>query len=411
MMKRIAISLAALMALGAGGVGAYRRLTASSKVSGPTAQVRKGEFPVVIRCRGELKARRTLQIAAPLNVPELRIVWLAASGAMVKEGDPIIRFDPSSLKQQLREKEAALKQAEAALSQAKAESGIAADQDQRDLKESRYQVERAQLEVSKQEIVSRLQGEESRIDLKVAEGKMSVQDAKTGLNEASNAAKVATLDRQRQKALDEVELTNARIQKMEMRAPITGMVLYLPNFAQGWMNAKPFKVGDQVWPGAVIAELPDLKTLEMEAKVEEIDRGRVATGQRARVRLDALPEKPFDGKLAQLSPLTEVGWEWPPTRSFRGWSTIDNPDDRLRPGMNGRLDVTVSRIADALSLPAKALFTRNGKPVVYLVDGGRVAAREVEILARNPDEVAIKGVPEKAEVLLVEPAPVGKEGS
>ncbi len=403
MIKRMGVSLVVLALAAGAGVGAYRQWASAAAVQGPTSQVRKGEFPVVIRCRGELRARRTLQIPAPVNVPELRIVWLAPSGSMVKEKDPIIRFDPSSLKQQLREKEAALKQAEAALAQAKAEAGITADQDQRDLKESHYQVERAGLEVSKQEIVSKLQGEESRIDLQVAEKKMSVQSAKTGLDEASNAAKVAGLDRQRQKAQDEVDLTKQRLEKMELRAPITGMIVYLSNFAQGWMNAKPFKVGDQVWPGAVIAQLPDLATIEMEAKVEEIDRGRMVNGQSARVRLDALPEKVFDGKLIQLSPLTEMGWEWPPTRSFRGWAAITTKDDRLRPGMNGRLDVVVNRLPDALSVPAKAVFTRNGKPVVYVLRDGVATPNEVEILARNPDEVAVKGVAEKADVMLVEP--------
>ena len=66
---------------------------------------------------------------------------------------------------------------------------------------------------------------------------------------------------------------------MEIRAPIDGMINYLQNFSQGWMNAKPFKVGDQVWPGIVLAEIPDLKTLEMEGKIEEIDRGQLQLGQ------------------------------------------------------------------------------------------------------------------------------------
>jgi multidrug efflux pump subunit AcrA (membrane-fusion protein) len=66
-------------------------------------RVRKGEFLVTVRCRGELKARRTVQITAPLNVPELRIVWMAAAGSPVKEGDPVVRFDPSSTKQQMDE--------------------------------------------------------------------------------------------------------------------------------------------------------------------------------------------------------------------------------------------------------------------------------------------------------------------
>ena len=103
--------------LGAAGIGAWRYLTVQAKDDLPTAPVRRGEFSVIIRCRGGLKARRSVQVIAPVNVPELRLVWLAPTGAAIKAGDPVIRFDPSSAQQQLKEKEAALKQAQAGLDQ------------------------------------------------------------------------------------------------------------------------------------------------------------------------------------------------------------------------------------------------------------------------------------------------------
>ncbi len=405
-MKKI---LLGVLLLGAGGLGAWRYMTVQAKDELPNAPVRRGEFSVIIRCRGELKARRSVQIVAPVNVPELRLVWLAPTGAAVKAGDPVVRFDPSSAQQQLKEKEAALKQAQAALDQAIAEAALATEQDRVETAQTRYQVERAKLEVSKQEIVSRLQGEEAQVDLGLAQKKHEVQEAKNNFNQVSNEAKVASLKRQRDKATDEVELTKSRLGRMQVNAPLTGVVVYLPNYSQGWMNAKPFKVGDQVWPGGVIAEIPDLATLEMEGKVEEIDRGKMALEQQVRIRVDSLPESTFDAKLTQMSPLTEMGFEWPPTRSFRGFAHIAQPDPRLRPGMNGRMDVILSKLPDALSVPAKALFTRRGKPIVYVERAGGYEAREVEVLARNPDEIAIQGVPAGVKVALAEPVVDAKQ--
>jgi HlyD family secretion protein len=369
----------------------------------PTVPVRRGEFVVVVRCRGELKARRSIQIAAPVNVPELRIVWLAPAGTNVKEGDPVIRFDPSSAKQQLQEKQAALQQAQATLDQAVAQAGVGAEQDKMDLAAARYQTERAQLEVSKQEIVSMLQGETSRVDLGLAESKQTVQQATNQFNDASNRAKIASLTRARDKARDEVNLTQHRLDQMQLTAPQAGMIHYLPNYSQGWVNASPFKVGDQVWPGSVIAEIPDLGTLEMEGKVDEIDRGRIALDQDVKIRIDSLPETSFPAKLGQLSPMTVMSWEWPPVRSFRGFARIEKSDSRLRPGMNGSMDVAVNRIPNAITVPAKALFTHKGKPVVYISEQGKYAAVEVEVLARNPDEAAVKGLAGNAVVTTVEP--------
>jgi multidrug efflux pump subunit AcrA (membrane-fusion protein) len=190
---------------------------------------------------------------------------------------------------------------------------------------------------------------------------------------------------------------------MELKAPLTGLINFLPNYSQGWMNAKPFKVGDQAWPGGGLAEIPDLNTLEMEGKIEEIDRGRLTVGQEARVRIDSIPELTFAARLDAVSPLTEQAFEFPPTRSFRGYARIEKADSRLRPSMNGSMDVVVNRIPKAISVPAKAVFTRNGKPVVYTPADGGYRPEIIEVLARNPDEVAISGIREGTRVTLVEP--------
>jgi hypothetical protein len=67
------------------------------------------------------------------------------------------------------------------------------------------------------------------------------------------------------------------------------------------------------------------------------------------------------------------------------------------------MDVEIKKIPSAISVPAKALFTRNGKPVVFV--NGKTGYRpvEVQILARNPDEIAIKGLDAGAMVALVDP--------
>jgi len=400
--RRIIAFLALFTALSAAGFGLWRVSTGRNSRMLATAPVRRGEFLVIVRCRGELKARNTVQITAP-NVPDLRVVWLAPAGSPVKAGDPVVRFDPSSARQQLQENQAALEQAEASVIQAEAEARLMNEQDKRERADAAYEVERAKLEVSKAEIVSRLQGEESRLDLGLAEEKLAVKVAKLEFNQASNAAKVASMARQRDKAKADVEIWKRRLERMELTAPLAGVLNILANYSQGWMNAKPFKVGDQVWPGGVIAEIPSLETIELEGKIEEIDRGQIAVDQSVQVRIDSLPEVSFSGKLVQFSPMTEMGFEWPPTRNFKAYASIDKPDHRLRPGMNGKMDVILRRIPNALSVPAKAVYTRDGKPIVYSPKDGLYTALNVEVEARNPDEVAIKGIPEGTQVTLSEP--------
>lgn len=387
--------------VGGGSAAIYKYRQSLNVANYPVAPARQGDFLVIIRCRGDLKAQRSVGIYAP-RVPDLRIAWLAPASQLVKTGEPIVRFDSSTAQQTLQQKEAALRQAQAALDQAVAQAGITAAQDKSDLADAQFAVERARLEVSKQETVSRLQGEAAEVDLKIAEQKLRVQEATVTLHATGDKSKIASLTRQREQADSDVEITKSRIGQMEIKAPIDGILVFESNYSQGWMNAKPFKVGDNVYAGMELAEMPDLNTLLLDGKVEEIDRGRIKTSQDVRIRIDSLPELTIPGKVDAISLMAETTYEWPPTRNFRAYASIGKPDPRLRPGMNGGMDIVINRIPNAISIPSKALFTHAGKAIVYVSAKGTYRAAPVEVLARNPDEVAIGGIPSGTLVSLVD---------
>jgi len=391
-----------LAVIAASAYGVYRYRQSQPAALLPSAPARQGDFLVLVRCRGELAAERSVSIFTPM-VPNLRIAWMTPPGEGVKQGDTIVKFDSSSAQQTLMQKEAALRQAQATLDQALAQSKITAEQDKTDLADAGYTVERARLEASKKEIVSRLQGEASQIDFGVAQQKLKVQEATVDLHAASDRSRLASLTRLRDQAQSDVDLTKARIAQMVLPAPISGFLFFQTNYSQGYINTRPYKVGDNVSAGMTLAEMPDLSTLRMEAKVEETDRGVIAVNQPVKVRVDSLPELTLNASIRQISLLAENNSEFPPVRNFRAYAAIPKPDPRLRPGMNGGMDIIVNRIPNAISIPAKALFTRAGQPIVYLAANGRYLPASVQVLARNPDEIAVTGISPGAMVTLVDP--------
>src|SRR5947209_12713466 len=219
-----AVMFLVLVAIGGASAGVYKLRQAQGAVDLPVSPARQGDFLVIIRCRGELKAGRSVQVYTPM-VPNLRIAWLAPPGAVVKEGEVVVKFDSSSATQQLMQKEAALRQAQATLDQALAQSKITSEQDKTELADANFSVERARLEASKQEIVSRLQGESSKIDYGVSQQKLKVQQATVDLHATSDTSKIASLTRQRDQAQSDVDITKARIAQMELDSPISGFLI------------------------------------------------------------------------------------------------------------------------------------------------------------------------------------------
>jgi hypothetical protein len=397
------LSVLLLSILAAGGVAWFKMRKVQAATELPSAKARKGEFLVIVRCRGDLSASRSAQIAAPLRVPDLQIVWVAPTGGNVAAGETVLRFDPSSARQAIREHTASLRQAQANLDQQVAQARITSEQDRLDLSKAEYDLERARLEASKQSIVSEIQGQQSKIDADVAEQKLRAQKALVELHKKSDEAKLASVTRLRDQEKTELEIAEDQIARMEVKSPGPGVITYVSNTSQGWMNAQPYKVGDRAFPGAVIAQVPDLSSIRLEAKIDEVDRGKLNVGLDGLVKIDALPEKTWSGKLAGVSPLTEQSFDWPPSRSFKAYIQIDHPTQQLRPGMNASADIIIARIPNAISIPAKGLFADNGKPIVYRKTAKGYTAQVVSVEARNPDDVAVRGIGAGEEIALTEP--------
>ena len=271
------------------------------------------------------------------------------------------------------QKEAALRQAQATLDQALAQAKITAEQDKTDLADASFTVERARLEASKQDIVSRLQGEISQIDLRrLAEQKLKVQQATVALHATSDQlAHRLPHPPPRPGHSPTSTSPNRASPRWNSSRPIAGFLVFQSNYSQGWMNAKPFKVGDNVYAGMVLAEMPDLTTLQMDAKVEEIDRGRIAASQEVKVRVDSLPELTLNANIKQISLLAEASNEFPPTRSFRAYAAIAKPDPRLRPGMNGGMDIIDQPHPQRHQHPGQSALHPRRQALVYVADTGR----------------------------------------
>lgn len=373
----------------------------------PIAPVRSGEFVAVIRTRGQIQAQRSVPIYAPL-VQDLRIAWMAPASERIEQGAPLIRFDSSTVERDLIQRRATAERARAALDQAIADGKAAAEHDQRDLQDARLAVEIAQLDTKDSEFVARLDAERGRIDLRVAEQKLRQLEAEVKQRAASRESRIASLQRQLAGAEGWVKIVESRISQMEILAPITGYALYAANRSSiasqlSGGAEQPYRVGNPVASGMSLATIPDLSSMLIDATVEEIDRGRMRIGDEVIVRVDALPDVSIPAKLTGISPMAEMSLD-SRGRSFHAYAALgDKADPRVRPGMNGTLDIVTRRIADATIIPAKALFTRNGKPTVHLVERDGYRTTEVEVLARNSDEIAVKGVEPGARVTLVDP--------
>ena len=162
--------------------------------------------------------------------------------------------------------------------------------DAMNLMTSGYNLQRSELEASKAEILSEIEGAKNRIDVGISEGDLTQVKTTINSHKVTQGAELDRLNQRKDKYVRDMDRSKSYLSMMVIKAPNDGIVNILPNFrAPGSFGSSPppFKEGDRAWTGAPIAEIPDLSEMRIDLKLEEVDRGKIKLGQKIRIRVDA----------------------------------------------------------------------------------------------------------------------------
>ena len=208
---------------------------------------------------------RSVTISAPGEAGDLQIIKIVADGTQVKQGDVVVEFDKTKTEQDLAQYRSTLKSSQAEIDQARAKARLTEEDDLTEVMKARYEVEKAKLDASKEEIVSKIEGAEAKLKVADAQQKLLELEAKLKSDRAVSQATIESKTQASQKAAYDVQRAEHALTTMTLRAPSAGMISLL----MSWRGEEPFKPGDRAWPGAPIAELPDVSTLRVSARVDE----------------------------------------------------------------------------------------------------------------------------------------------
>jgi multidrug resistance efflux pump len=394
--------------------GCRRSIVQASSPDIPTAPVQQSDIQLRVNTNGALRTVKSADLPAPaIGGGTLQILEMKRTGEMVKAGDVIIRFDPSQQQYSLDQSLSDVQQAEQEILKAKADAAVQEAQDKTALLKAKYAVRRAELDVSKNEILSKIDGQKNQLALDEAKRALAqLQDdiqshAKTG------EASLALSEEKRNKARLTMRQAQQNIDSMVVKSPIDGLVVVHKNtqgrdtFGMG-AGTPDFHVGDQVNPGENVVEVIDAHDLEITAKVNETEGAMLKVGQKAEVRLDALPDEVFSGTVTNISGVSSGGGMMimmiGSSQGQMGVTIhIDKSDPRLKPGFGANMTILGDTLPKALSVPRESVWDRGGKTQVYTLRDGDFVLQDVKVRAYAEGRAVIEGLPVGVRVALVNP--------
>jgi Cu(I)/Ag(I) efflux system membrane fusion protein len=157
--------------------------------------------------------------------------------------------------------------------------------------------------------------------------------------------------------------------------------------AAGIVMEKKAVAGMRFMPGEMLYQVADLSRVWVIADVSEQDIGLVGNGRKANVRINAYPEKWFEGTITYVYPTLK-----PETRTVQVRLELANPGGLLKPGMFAQVELASGSGGKVVAVPVSAVIDSGVRKVVIVQLGeGRFEPREVQLGGRSDEWVEVKG--------------------
>ncbi|MCB0759885.1 MAG: efflux RND transporter periplasmic adaptor subunit [Flavobacteriales bacterium] len=375
------------------------------------ARAERGDLDIVVAVTGEIEAKESTMIMGPEGMRQARI-WqvkitdLVPEGTFVKEGEYVATLDRNEVATKMKESQTELEKVQAQLTQAKLDTALDLRQARDNLVNLKFGLEQKQLTLDQSTYEPPAVIRDAEIELEKAQRGYEQAKENYEIKVKQARAKVSEVNATYQQTLNNFEFLEEFISEFVVNAPHDGMVIY----HRLWNGAKQ-KVGATVhaWE-PVVATLPDLSTLVSRTYVNEIDIGKIKSGQKVKVAMDAFPDREYEGEVIEVANVGEQRAN-SDAKEFEVLIELLHTDTLLRPAMTSSNLIQIESLQDVLYIPIEAVHSNDsitfvfmgGGPVKHQVKTGMDDGSFIEITSglEEGDEIWLNS-PSDAEKLSIE---------
>jgi HlyD family secretion protein len=352
------------------------------------ATASRQDFQVMVEAGGSLEAAVYFEMGPP-SVKDFwsyNLTWLIPEGAKVETGQVVARFDGQELEDRLRDFRAELETVTQEKEKEQRQLEIQLKQLDLDLVEAEAEVAKVAVEAAlPDELVPALELARTRRRKELAEVKVAFLKDKIDFQQDLVSSKLDLLEVKKTRAQQKIEYFQVARKKFDVTAPIDGVVLYVPK-----RDGRRWEIGESVWMMAKILKVADISSLQVEAKVLEVDAARVKVGQEVAVSVDALPGRVVDTSVGEVGRMVHERSLQDATKVFDVYLPLDGSDESMRPGMSVQVSIEVENLSSAVVIPIEAVVsTDRGTFVDTVTENGRVERVPVELGPRQDNQVVV----------------------
>ena len=385
----------------------YYFATRESSGESNVVKVEEGMFEMTVTSMGELEALVSMDISVPeimMNLPwTLRIYYLPISdivkeGTIVKKGDYVASLNPKSIDEQLKNRAEQSVTLEANLENTKIDSSLVLTDARDGIRRAKDAVIDREIKLEQSIYESQAVQRQAQINLEVSQRSYEQAQRNYISLKRKHEIFVERAQEQLDKNNEDIAILETLKAEIIINAPGDGLVVYKRDY-----SGEKIKAGSYVgrWE-PFIAMLPDVSTLQSVTYVKEIDISKIKTGLPVRLKIDAFPDKEFNGTITRMA---NVGQELSGQflTGFKVEIKVDPSGETLLPGMTSTNIIIVQSLKDVLTIPRESVFKSENIFFVFKKEGLSTVKQQVIVGGENETHVLITGGLQKGDRILTQP--------
>jgi multidrug efflux pump subunit AcrA (membrane-fusion protein) len=365
----------------------------SSERRQTTSTVTRRDFVRSIRIAGTVEAVQATTVSVPrlqgqgTTTMSLVITRLIRAGSLVRPGDLLVEFDRQDQLKNALDRRAELSDLEQQIKKKEAEERAARARDDTALQAAETGLTRAQLDVTKNELIPKIQAEKNTLALEEAQAKLAQLKKTYDLKRSAAEADIRILQIRRDRAENAMKQAETNANKMSVASPIEGMAVLRTIWKSNTMAE--VQEGEEVRAGMPIVDVVNPSIMRIRAKLNQADVNELRPGQPVSIGLDAYPDLSFKGRITQISPLAVRSTMSPKVRTFVALVEVLGSHPKLMPDLTASLDVELAREPNAVIVPRDSIRYDGGQAVVRVSKGSSFEERPVTIGSLNAHEAVV----------------------
>ena len=363
-----------------------------------TYTVKITDFEDYLTIPGVVEATQAITYGCPRRADGY-VTYIVEDGVTVKDSDIVCIIEDKDVNSRYSESSTNLEIAIAGLSKTKADLDLQYSLMEAQVKNNTAETDIANLDSLQLQFLSPTQQKIKKLELEIVAIQKRKLQKKLRSLAIINQSELRRKEYEIQRYTSEIRDAKEQMDGLVIKSTKSGRV-----FRAMYQGARKVQLGDNVWNGMAVINIPDLTKMKVKITASEGNYKRINENDAVEYTFDAMPKNKAWGKIVKKAPVGQPIQQNSKIKVFEIEASVDTSKLTPDPGLTTNCKIILKKIKNAIVIPQITIFEQDSMKVVYVKKSDKYEMRQILIGASSPKSaVILAGLQQNEKISFIKP--------